>query len=138
MWDNCETEHYKTHTLLFPGKQSTLIFSFYWVAERYFTIQLVVLRITNYLCQIQTLNFFARHTFIRLTLIHGTMAACWAIYSAVLLIQALLIQTGDYGPCWAHCIYTLYLKQIQFLWNANVHFFMLTRKQWMSSPSVAY
>ena len=26
MWNNCETEHYKTHTLLFPGKQSTLIF----------------------------------------------------------------------------------------------------------------
>ena len=31
-------------------------------------------------------------------------------YSAVLLIQALLIQTG--GPCWAYCIYTSYLKRI--------------------------
>ena len=28
-------------------------------------------------------------------------------YSAVLLIQTLLIHTGDYGPCLAHCIYTL-------------------------------
>ena len=37
-------------------------------------------------------------------------------YSALYLIQAqaeiLLIPTVDYGPCWAHCIYTLYLRQI--------------------------
>ena len=26
--------------------------------------------------------------------------------------EILLIQIGDYGPCWAHCIYNLYLKQI--------------------------
>ena len=26
--------------------------------------------------------------------------------------EILLIQTGDYGPCLAHCIYTLHLKQI--------------------------
>ena len=26
------------------------------------------------------------------------------IFSAVYIIQALLIQTDDYGPCWAHCI----------------------------------
>ena len=26
--------------------------------------------------------------------------------------EILLIQTGAYGPCWAHCIYILYLMQI--------------------------
>ena len=34
------------------------------------------------------------------------------LYSAVHLIQALLIQISDYGTCLAHCIYALYLRQI--------------------------
>ena len=43
----------------------------------------------------------------------GTISNCLD-YSAVFSIQALVIQTGDYDPCWAYCIYILgpYLKQI--------------------------
>ena len=26
--------------------------------------------------------------------------------------EILLIQTGDYGSCWAHCIHNFYLKRI--------------------------
>ena len=39
------------------------------------------------------------------------------INSASVNSEILLIQTGDYGPCWAHCIYILYLRQI---YNQNI------------------
>ena len=32
--------------------------------------------------------------------------------------EILLFQTGVYSPCWAHCIYTLYLRQIHN-WNIS-------------------
>ena len=37
---------------------------------------------------------------------------CSSLNSGSVNSETLLIQTGDYGPCWFHCIYILHLRQI--------------------------
>ena len=41
-----------------------------------------------------------------------TIYSASSLNSSSVNTEILLIQAGDYGPCWASCIYTLYLRQI--------------------------